>query len=828
MDLLEQRIFSKLGLKLTDKELKAVRFKYDKRERRHPHIPHRLTVHAGNVMEDMDSVVDKLRADLRKAEIPGYVEQSDTYHRLSLDQVFRVLRDKIVSRARTLGSSDSQIQEAVYLLSENRSPFLTREQLRFGVSIRLNIHLSDAQIHEIFERFDPEHSGVIKLMEFVRALLDDKGVNRSATIDLKSCGDASMGKSGRGVEPSITYDNKVRNLESSTVAPENRLTLEQIENTIRYKISERSFRGRNVQTLHKCFSDTRSGDAKATKHISRDQVKYTLFKRFQLRLSDEEIDLLFAKYDPEGRGKILIRRFVEGIIENEENANEPLIEEKYRGKTRIKPQALAEFLEFLRTKLRDLINREGRAPHYLIHIAGRMSPEGAARFLLDKFAVDIDSETLQEIAKFYVSSGLIDMKLLLLDVMTVESQTVMGPEKSLVDGCLVCVDELPASLRATRLSPAQIEDILRRKLSERMKNEHPMSSVHKMFRNTDVVDTRFVSAEGMLQLFNRFDVFMRKEDFKRFFDSHDQGDGRIDTRKLMQYLLPPADYRENPFTPKSTAEHRAEVKVAKKMHLTIGGGARVTDELNGPSFARLNEQVLSAVLDAEEVPEQRSPTGATHADIGLKSRVKPQEAYNKALYSLDAETHREVTRYTPRAASSVAPAMCVPASEAPEQPSPRHQHFALSLLGRASGDSCDDDADSHGLTVATSFAPTHSRPGTASPRTRKTQESSPRAAVYVYTGQRRSPGINPLSEFLAKKYAVSLKSATLSSNSYGIYFKDFQRQKSKSARIESRRAADFFARPPPGASGVAMSPRVSHVSDRTPVSIEMKLANSFR
>jgi Ca2+-binding EF-hand superfamily protein len=460
LDLLDQRIRQKLGLKLTERELKAVRKKYDSR----------------SITDTVDESVERLKRDLQAAMPASFVEQSDAYHSLSIDKVYTLLKDKIRERARSLGSSDSQLQEAVYLLSESRSPFLTRSQLKFGVSIRLNIHLSDKQIEEIFEAFDPMHTGVIKLMEFVKALLKTSSDELNASVLLKPS-HQNLGNTSRGVEPTITYDHKVLNLESIYVAPQLRLTLVQIENAIRYKISERSFRGRNLQTLHKVFGDTRSGDAKGNLFISRDQIKYTLFKRFQLNLSDEEIELIFHKYDPEGRGKIPIRRFVKGIIEDEENANEPLIEEKYRGQVRNKSQVLINFLDFLRKKLHELINREGRAPHYWIHVTGRMSAAQAKAFLLEKFKVTVDEVVMKEIADHYESNRLIDVRLLILDVMTVEAKNIMGPEKSLVDGCVVVVDELPASLKDSRFHPDQIEDLLRNKLSERMKNEHPMSTM---------------------------------------------------------------------------------------------------------------------------------------------------------------------------------------------------------------------------------------------------------------------------------------------------------------------------------------------------------------
>ena len=47
--------------------------------------------------------------------------------------------------------------------------------------------------------------------------------------------------------------------------------------------------------------------------ITRDQVKYSLWTRFQMRVTEAEIDLLFKKYDKDNTGLLPLHPFVEGI-----------------------------------------------------------------------------------------------------------------------------------------------------------------------------------------------------------------------------------------------------------------------------------------------------------------------------------------------------------------------------------------------------------------------------------------------------------------------------------------------------------------------------------
>jgi hypothetical protein len=60
--------------------------------------------------------------------------------------------------------------------------------------------------------------------------------------------------------------------------------------------------------------------------ITKDQMCYTLWKTFQIPVSEADIDKLFEKYDPHSTGKIPMLAFVSGII-SQHHLNEPLIDD---------------------------------------------------------------------------------------------------------------------------------------------------------------------------------------------------------------------------------------------------------------------------------------------------------------------------------------------------------------------------------------------------------------------------------------------------------------------------------------------------------------------
>jgi hypothetical protein len=75
-------------------------------------------------------------------------------------------------------------------------------------------------------------------------------------------------------------------------------------------------------------------------------------------------------------------------------------------------------------------------------------------------------------------------------------------------------------------TPTDIENILRQKINERLKNDHPLSNLHKIFFvNPDLQDEsnkdhRLINRIGLRSVLTKFDILPNDEDYNVFFNKH--------------------------------------------------------------------------------------------------------------------------------------------------------------------------------------------------------------------------------------------------------------------------------------------------------------------
>ena len=320
-----------------------------------------------------------------------------------------------------------------------------------------------------------------------------------------------------------------------------------------------------------------------------------------------------------------------------------------------------------------MINRESRAPHYLLHGTSRMTMAQARIYFKKKLNFDIDAyfsaELLQQVMSAYTTNGLVEMKRIFLEAMSIkdtpssyastsastsadgaaggatagnidstgasngasngtiaaagdaENDDILA-HRSLLNGAMVTVNKMPSSLKQTRLSPEDIERLLCSKCNERLKNDHPHASLHKMFReggnsnnNSNNgsggsggglnADARFITRKGMYKVLNQFDIIMDRLDFNAFFAKHDRGDGNIDIHRFLKKLLPPDNVNDNPFVPKDAADARTEHQLSNVLR-QVTGKQREVGYLNGTAATRLQPAFMEHLSG--------HPSGAARAD----------------------------------------------------------------------------------------------------------------------------------------------------------------------------------------------------------------------
>ena len=138
------------------------------------------------------------------------------------------------------------------------------------------------------------------------------------------------------------------------------------------------------------------------------------------------------------------------------------------------------------------------------------------------------------------------------------------------------------------------------------------------------------------------------------------------------------------------------------------------------------------------------------------------------------------------------------------------------------GEVCSDDRR---LRIGTTTA-------ASSPRERSAIDRlmlSPRSGI-VYTGQPRSARLDPHSEFLRQKYSISQRATTTNNQLYGAFFKPYSRLRRSMQKIDKKFSEEGVVSkpyPPKESQASYRSPRIVIAKDRFPVSMKMKLANTF-
>ena len=258
-------------------------------------------------------LVAKKKAKIEKEKHQAAVGNKDPFSGLEVKEtsyyetILNHIRNGILAKLKALPKEDV-LQNTFRLLSENRSPMLTPSQLKGACLYRLNVALTDHQVAVIFEHLDRHGKGIIQTKELITILLKETYGNYLVSVDLKPSPPKVFERQDKSwvlnQSAHVSYDHKF----SGLVPPETDTalyipSLRLLEIKIFDKIFERTSQGANMnQQLIKQFSDGR--DKTENFGISRDQIRYTLWKSFQLNVSDEVIDLLFQRYDPEKTGLI--------------------------------------------------------------------------------------------------------------------------------------------------------------------------------------------------------------------------------------------------------------------------------------------------------------------------------------------------------------------------------------------------------------------------------------------------------------------------------------------------------------------------------------------
>lgn len=603
---------------------------------------------------------DKLIADVKsnikdqKLGAVGKFDMLDAYKvkekkkTLCYDELIQVIYNRIESKIINLTGKD-HLKKVYLLLSESRSPVVTRHQLKTACHSRLALFLKDADIDLIFNKLDVDRQGVVNIRLLISDIMKKEhrhdvtltiGVNARPPV-VKKTFDQNENEKAR-----LTYDNKYVDLiEPNPDRCVSHSPLD-IERIIRSKITERCTGSDNMaKTAYKLFMDGshHKGDPRITLH----HVQYTLWKKLRLNITAADVLHFYNNYDREGKGFIYMSVFLDGII-RQLDISEPLLEDKsHLSKSdrvivdkKINESAdLKVFFSAMRRCINDLVNRESRAPHYILHGTDKMTMLQAKAFFRQKLHFDIDSlpnNLFERVVQQYLVNGLFEIKTLILQAMSMEDrsddQDYSLLNRSLLNGSLVSVDRMPNSLKQAKLTPEDIERVICLKCNERLKTNHPHASLHKIFRDSTSSDNRVITRIGMGRVLQSFDIIMDSDDFDRFFAKHDRGDGVIDIHTLLKQLLPPDNLNDNPYLPRDLKDARTETDLSNALRL-ITGKQRQIGSFNGVPANRLSNVFLGDLSDKATTPTAAAVEGRPAAVPPTRPTIRRPSSANAALTS---------------------------------------------------------------------------------------------------------------------------------------------------------------------------------------------------
>ena len=168
----------------------------------------------------------------------------------------------------------------------------TKTMLKIGVT-----GLSDLEISELFEQFNPNKDGLLDYKEFVSNLYSNKSISSKKKLQVPNPTPTQI--------PPPDYQEIQNNLNKKEFL--NQTPVEKVLNQIREKLSSRGIK--EVCSIARYF---RVVDENNTQTIDFKEFKKCC-EQFQLNLTDNEIQIAFASFDRDNTGEIDYDEFLRTI-----------------------------------------------------------------------------------------------------------------------------------------------------------------------------------------------------------------------------------------------------------------------------------------------------------------------------------------------------------------------------------------------------------------------------------------------------------------------------------------------------------------------------------
>lgn len=653
---------------------------------------------------DYTKLIEDIKSGTLNREDPHFKEQLETQRQASSRQfsdLIIIIKREIIHRMNQL-KGENGLKKAYLILGESRNPYLTPKQLKNACQLKLNIFLSDKEIEDIFEKLDTKKQGYLEFKSFVSLLLGNQSEQNENSPEASSLplNDNRPKSSAKGRKPEssisnyvsdefkkmvqdysiannpsmqkafdkngtlnqtfdnnqnahITFDKKIIGLVEPNRMYCKAYTIDEVENFIcQFVIEKSSSTDSMMKTLIKLFS---SGESNSNHLVTLDQFKYTLWKRMKMNITEVDLLRVFNKYarnvkltqNSDFTAMINVLDIYQGMVKGK-ISNEPLLDNKaFSNSPELrnlidKNEHLNIFLSAIQQKIYELIDRESRSPHYLIHTSSKMSLKNMKSFFISKLKLDVDNQftpaVLSEVYNRYNQNGLVDVKRIIVEAMTIPSSrnsngssasnpdlellktkrpssskqtsrpiTSSGNRKPLLNSTVASIQALPEALQRKLYSIQEIESLIVQKCYERSKTNHIHSELVKLFRDpTHSTDTeishggRYISRAGLKYILQNFDIILHSQEMDLFYTKYKQDNGLVDVHQLIHCLFPASSPDESSFIPKDTIVIKLQNNIAQVLE-EITGKRREVNNLNGPSSTRMEVDFMNKISQSQHL-----------------------------------------------------------------------------------------------------------------------------------------------------------------------------------------------------------------------------------
>ena len=265
--------------------------------------------------------------DIRPPEVAGSTHQGDSFHHLkeipqsmrshrwTVDEVQQMLWDKITERLPIQGNCH-QYQRIYRMFCEDLNKGLvprttiTKEVLHDKLITNFGIQVNEEEMEELFALYDTDGSGDIDIFEFIRALVPPEFKGRMPYQE-----EGPLHDDMEPMNPSNTasYD---------PMAPHNPASLqkfkpnaEELERRIREKVLGRS--GGNAYSFKDMFVNLKAGMRALPElmgMVTPKALQIILRTQFGITCDDNEIELLWKRYDKNNEGRIPVRQMAAAFL----------------------------------------------------------------------------------------------------------------------------------------------------------------------------------------------------------------------------------------------------------------------------------------------------------------------------------------------------------------------------------------------------------------------------------------------------------------------------------------------------------------------------------